>query len=162
MSAYIHETVEALKNSCQTDNVFDIARDLGVFVSRRELGGLKGFYAIINNERHIVINPALAEPEQRAVCAHELGHDQLHRRFVRASAFREFTFFDLSRQPEFQANLFAAELLISDEVMLEEIRRWSLPELNMMLELPPGVAELKFRSLKNRGLCAETFLISDI
>lgn len=92
MSAYIHETVEALKNSCQTDNVFDIARDLGVFVSRRELGGLKGFYAIINNERHIVINPALAEPEQRAVCAHELGHDQLHRRFVRASAFREFTF----------------------------------------------------------------------
>lgn len=52
--------------------------------------------------------------------------------------------------------------MISDEVMLEEIRRWSLPELNMMLELPPGVAELKFRSLKNRGLCAETFLISDI
>ena len=69
-----------LVKRCNTRDPFKIAEAIGVkvmFVDNFEK--LKGVYRVIKRNRWIFINSNLSERMQRIVCAHELGHDQLHR-----------------------------------------------------------------------------------
>ena len=54
----------------------------------------------------------------RIVCAHELGHDQLHRNMAKTTPIHEFMLYDMKSKPEYEANIVAAEILMdSDEVL---------------------------------------------
>ena len=55
----------------------------------------------------------------RIVCAHELGHDQLHREFAASNTLQEFMLYDMNSIQEYEANVFAANLLLEDEAVLE-------------------------------------------
>ncbi|MGN1120146.1 MAG: ImmA/IrrE family metallo-endopeptidase [Oscillospiraceae bacterium] len=101
-------------------DVFETAENSGVKVWFRQLGSLKGFYLCENGVRYIIINEALDRSEKRVVCAHELGHDRLHRE-LSAGGIRENTMLLSCDKTEREANLFAAELLISDEEILSEL-----------------------------------------
>lgn len=71
---------EKLVKRCGSRAPFEIARQLGVHVMLCEnLGSLKGMYRVIKRNRFIFLNNSLDENMLRIVCAHELGHDQLHR-----------------------------------------------------------------------------------
>ena len=66
----------------------------------------------------IILNNDLSEHMQRIVCAHELGHDQLHRELAQNSPLREFVIYDMKSKPEYEANIVASEILLdSDEVL---------------------------------------------
>ena len=58
---------------------------------------------------------------KKLVLLHEIGHDQLHRdRANDCGGFCEYDIFDMrNRAMEYEANLFAAEFLISDEDLYE-------------------------------------------
>lgn len=95
-------------------NIFDTAANSGANVWLRELGGLKGFYVCEKGRRYIVVNRSLNALMRKTVCAHELGHDMLHRE-LSAGGIRENTLFLAGNKTEREANLFAAEVLITDD-----------------------------------------------
>ena len=80
-----------LVKRCGTRDPFEIAADIGVEVMFCDnFGPLKGMYRVIKRNRFIFINNQLSEQMQRIVCAHELGHDQLHRNLAKDNPLREF------------------------------------------------------------------------
>lgn len=95
-------------------DIFETAENSGATLWFRDLGSLKGFYLYENSKRYIIINRSLRKIVQRTVCAHELGHDMLHRE-LSAGGIREHSLFLANNKTEREANLFAAEVLISDD-----------------------------------------------
>ena len=66
----------------------------------------------------LYLNNSLDENMLRIVCAHELGHDQLHRNMAKTTPIHEFMLYDMKSKPEHEANIVAAEILMdSDEVL---------------------------------------------
>lgn len=61
---------------------------------------------------------------QRMVCAHELGHDQLHRELAKGSALQEFLLYDMATRPEYEANVVAAEILLDTDTLLSYIYQY--------------------------------------
>lgn len=80
-----------LVKRCGTRDPFEIAKSIGVEVMYcDDFGPLKGMYRVIKRNRFVFINRDLPEQMQRIVCAHELGHDQLHRNLAKDTPLREF------------------------------------------------------------------------
>ncbi len=110
---------DALVKRFKTRDPFEIAKGLGIEVLFcKGFGSLKGMYRVIKKNRFIFINADLSEQMKRIVCAHELGHDQLHRNLAKTGAIQEFMLYDMSTRPEYEANMVAAEILLdSDEIL---------------------------------------------
>lgn len=108
-----------------TRDPFEIASGLGIEVLFCEgFGSLKGMYRVIQRNRFIFLNQELAPRMQRIVCAHELGHDQLHRSLAKGGALHEFMLYDMTTKPEYEANIVAAEILLDTDVILDYIYRY--------------------------------------
>jgi Zn-dependent peptidase ImmA (M78 family) len=108
-----------LVRQCETNDPFRIAREAGAEIFFRDLGKLKGMYACIKRNRYIVINQYMNSRLQRLVCAHELGHDQFHRSLATNRWMQEFMLYNMNQRPEYEANVFAAELLLQDGDIIE-------------------------------------------
>ena len=105
-----------------TRDPFKIAKELGIKVMFvNDFDKLKGVYRVIKRNRWIFINSNLSEWMQKVVCAHELGHDQLHREFAKGDGLLEFVIYDMNNRPEYEANVFAAQILLPDDEILEHI-----------------------------------------
>lgn len=72
--------------------------------------------------------------------------------------FQELELFDTIIPTEYEANLFAAELIISDEEILELLNDRDKSFFSMAKELyvPAELLDFKFRVLKNKGLKIES------
>ena len=135
-----------------TSDPFSLARGLGLDVDYADLGELKGFYVAYKTGRYIVINRHLDEHMARLVLAHEIGHDMLHRDIAANGGMGEKSFFDMTSKPEREANIFAAELLISDDDMVELGERGcTIEEAAKELGVHTAVAMIKARSMEERG-----------
>ena len=89
---------EKLVKRCGSRDPFEIARQLGINVMLCEnFGSLKGMYRVIKRNRFIFLNNSLDENMLRIVCAHELGHDQLHRNMAKTTPIHEFMLYDSTR-----------------------------------------------------------------
>ena len=99
-----------------TRNPFALADCLGVLY---QIGNCKqaGCYMFLKNHRYIFLSDALEGAELKLVMAHELGHALLDRKancyFIRNKTLL------LNSRFERRANLFAAHLLISDDMLQE-------------------------------------------
>lgn len=142
---YIIQKAEALRRQYKTDNPFAIAEESGVLVRFADLGSLCGMYKVILRNRFVVLNSALSQPMQRIVLAHELGHDRLHRSIVTTDMTTQSELYDLSCQPEFEANLFAAALLI-DAPAAEEMLRGgqTVEQVAKSMQLSPELISIYF------------------
>ena len=105
-----------------TRDPFRIAGELGISVLLCEdFGSLKGMYRVIKRNRFIFLNKDLGNRMLRIVCAHELGHDRLHRKLAQANSLHEFMLYDMTTKPEYEANIVAAEILLDTDEILEYI-----------------------------------------
>ena len=105
-----------LVRRCGTRDPFRIAQELGIEVLFcDDFGPLKGMYRVIKRNRFIFINKDLSSRMQRIVCAHELGHDQLHRHLAKGNTLQEFMLYDMATKPEYEANIVAAEKEVRKE-----------------------------------------------
>ncbi len=135
-----------------TSDPFSLAMGLGLDVDYADLGELKGFYVVYKTGRYIVINQNLDERMTKLVLAHEIGHDMLHRDIAENGGMGERSFFDMTSKPEREENIFAAELLISDEEMVELGERGcTIEEAASELGVHTKVAMIKARSMEERG-----------
>lgn len=101
----------------ETRNPFRLAEYLNVFVHVGPLGNRAGCYMFLKNHKCIFLNEDLNEQENMLVMAHELAHSIMHRKencyFIRNKTLL------LTSKIETEANMFAAELLIPDDLIYE-------------------------------------------
>ena len=116
MGNQIKDIVYHYIHKYNTRNPFKLAVFLGIEV---QMGtpGCAGCYMFLKNHRYIFLDQNLAELELMQVMAHELGHAILHKKqncyFIRNKTLL------LNSKTEIEANLFAAELLINNNIILE-------------------------------------------
>lgn len=104
-----------------TCDPFTLAREMHIELLVRELGTLKGFYKDVYGTPFIFLSRHLSRGEATLVCAHELGHHLLHRQFA-AFGFEEVSVFSPASRREYEANLFAAELLLDTKEVFDAAR----------------------------------------
>ncbi len=104
-----------------TRDPFTLAREIHIELLVRELGTLKGFYKDVYGTPFIFLSRHLSRGEATLVCAHELGHHLLHRQFA-AFGFEEVSVFSPASRREYEANLFAAELLLDTKEVFDAAR----------------------------------------
>lgn len=132
-------------------DIFETAENSGAKVWFRDLGSLKGFYVFVNGSRYIVINENLDDVTSAVVCAHEFGHDLLHRE-LSEGGIRENTLFLENNKTEREANLFAAEILVSDSEILEGIADYNnLQTLAAEMCMPIEIIDFKLEILNFKG-----------
>ena len=106
-----------------TRDPFRICREKGIEVMfRDDFTGQKGAFSLMLNVPFIFINNNLSDEMKRIVCAHELGHAMLHRKLCRQKknqTIYEYEIFDIRNSTEYEANIFAANLLIDEREMNE-------------------------------------------
>lgn len=102
-----------------TVNPFKIADALGIEVMVCDIGTRLGCYMYIKKSKCIWINELLEEKDRLFVMAHELGHAVLHPK-ENCYFLRNHTL--LNTRVEQEANQFAVELLISDDMILEAVQ----------------------------------------
>ena len=105
----------------KTSDPFELAKRLGIIVKfRSDFVRQRGASVIILGNRIIFINANLSDQMQRMVCAHELGHLLLHRAaYGKAAWVLNHELFDIRNQLEYEANVFAANLLIDESEMFD-------------------------------------------
>lgn len=121
--SYLTNKADSIYKKYKTRDPFEIAFEMGIHVSfRDDFSKLYGMYAYVLKNRYIYINSHISKEKQKIVCAHELGHDILHRELAKGQALQEFQLYDMQLRTEYEANVFAANLLIDEEDMLDCIQ----------------------------------------
>ena len=130
----------------------EILKERGILTLFQDMGkrpdSCKGFYLHQDRIGCVTINSALGVDMQRIIAAHELGHALLHK-----TAAQDFCVFDDASRLEYEANLFAAELLLGDDETLGALREENdFCSVAAALYVPPQLLAFKLRSLNRRGL----------
>jgi len=150
---YITKKGAKLVQRCGTRDPFKIAKEIGInvmFVDDFEK--LKGVYRVIKRNRWIFINSNLPERMQRIVCAHELGHDQLHRALAKGDGLMEFVLYDMDSRPEFEANVLASQILLPDDEIIEHIYNGcDAEQIARIMNSDINLVALKVASLNRQG-----------
>ena len=129
-----------------------LARELGVRVHDADFVKLKGVYKVIKRNPFIFIKKDLDPVMRKIVLLHELGHHALHRK--EAQIFQEFSLFTdmtVSRM-EYEANLFAAEISLPDDEILDYIYQgYDAEFIAAAMNSDINLVALKVEELKRRG-----------
>ncbi|MBR5046639.1 MAG: ImmA/IrrE family metallo-endopeptidase [Eubacterium sp.] len=141
-----------------TRDPFKLADRLGISVRYINTKRQKGFCTNILNNYYIHINENLSSQMQRMTCAHELGHILLHKDRLRRKKdgrfqrIVEMELFDITSSTEYEANLFAANLLIDENVLadlLQEER--DIVSIASSLDVNVNLLALKLAEMKKGG-----------
>ena len=151
---YITRRANELTQKYATRNPYELCDALDIRVRLKDLGGdIKAYYFYHSRIRSIVLNSRISEDFRKILAAHELGHDVLHREAAMQQGFREVDMFDVARPIEYEANLFAAEILIDDAELLEllDCEDTSFHDIARQLYVPAPLLDFKLRIMKNKG-----------
>ena len=113
----IYKKAELLIRKSGTNNVLQIANNLGIKLYYENYEKLLGMYTCRWKHRIIFLNNNLEDYMLQMVLAHEIGHDILHRDLA-SEGLKEFTLFNLKNITEYEANAFAAHILLKNEDIL--------------------------------------------
>ena len=142
-----------LKHKYSTNDPFKIAKVLGIHIMfRDDFKSLYGMYTYMLKNRFIMINSNISENKQKIVCAHELGHDLFHRDIAEKQVLQEFVLYDMQMRTEYEANVFAANLLIDDEDLFDYIAKgYDSMQIANALDCDVNLIALKTNSLITEG-----------
>lgn len=116
----------------------EIARRKGIVVMYEPFKTIYGYYNASNRIEMIHVNQNLGDDMRRFVIAHELGHRMLHPHinvpFLRANTLQSI------EKIEWQANKFAVELLIPDELLADGM---TIYDAAAACGVPGHLAEIK-------------------
>ncbi|MFU0784262.1 ImmA/IrrE family metallo-endopeptidase [Clostridium sp.] len=140
---WIKQIVDGLIEMYGTRDVYELLNYLEVTLIRKKLfKNEKGrFFRDMFGNESIFISNDLSDKEEKVVIAHELGHLILHTD-LSTSSYTENHLLSKGRI-ETQADKFAAELLIPDDVEIHE--GITIQQLACYLGVPEELVKLKFR-----------------
>ena len=136
----IKRTVQKLSKKYKTNAPFKLASELDILVVYENLGSILGYFDAHFRMKTIHINENAPEELKGFICAHELGHAVLHAK-VNTPFLSAYTLYSVGKI-ERQANTFAVELLLPDDI-ITEYPALSLYNLSRMVNIPSGMECLK-------------------
>lgn len=150
----IYKIADNIKKEYNGQSVSDIIKDLGIKIFFKDLGTeencLKSFCLLTDYGNCITINSNLSESQTDIILAHELGHVLLHN-CLKNDIFIETNTFLNAGKCEAEANFFAAELLLDDEVILDNFEFNSFYATAAINHIYPELLYYKIIILKLKG-----------
>jgi len=140
----IRKIVNRLIRRAGTNNPFEICEVLGVYIKYKDLGNVLGFFKCHRRQKLIYINNKLCSEKAKQVCAHELGHVILHP--CVNTVYLDVCTYAVTEKFENEANMLAAELLITDEDVLEH-KDQSIESIAGVLGVNKKLVEYKLKGL---------------
>lgn len=145
---------------------WNLASAMGIFVAEYSMGtepnSCKGFFMYQSRMKHITINSDLTDVVKRIILAHEIGHAVLHHEASKMRAFHDFSLYDNSSRLEYEANLFATEYLLDDEIVRERLNEDTFFfSVAKELMVPAELLDFKFRILKRKGWHIESPILAN-
>lgn len=148
----IYRMAQSLIKEHGTRDPFELAGALDVHVEYNyALKECKGLYLQVLGNKFAYLNGNLDEHIRRVVLAHELGHDLLHQEIAQVG-IQEFSLYDMQNRVEYEANLFAADFLLSDKEVLSYAKeQYDVPQIASMLYTDMNLVLVKMYSMSQRG-----------
>lgn len=153
----MNEAVKAANKLIRTHeerNPEKLARRLGIWIKSTPFKEQKGVYTIINRQPIIFVKDDITSAMRSMVIAHELGHHMLHRGELKKRAkFQEHNiFYADNNHMEYEANLFAAQLMLPDDEILEYLYQgYSVSQIARAMRSNVNLVALKISELNSRG-----------
>jgi Zn-dependent peptidase ImmA (M78 family) len=141
----VKDTVSSLIKKYGTSDPFELADYLNISVFYENLGTINGYYNKPLRMKQIHINQNLEPHLKKYACAHELGHAIMHPNSS-TPFLRKETLFSINKM-EIEANTFAVNLLIPDEVILENYH-YTVGQLSRILGYEKALIELRLKSYR--------------
>ena len=116
----IKARVNRLVRFYKTRDPFEMIKGMNIILVNYPLEGVRGFYQYFQRNNIIYLDEKLSDSERRFVLAHELGHMMLHKK-SNAIFMDTRTQFNTSKYEQ-EANLFAMELLLPDQILDEYVQ----------------------------------------
>ena len=138
----IKKKADSLVRKFQTRNPFEIIQGLNVILVFAPLVNTRAFYQYFQRNNIIYIDVSLTKQEQAFECAHEMGHMFLHKK-ANAIFMDTRTNFN-SDKFELEADIFAMDLLVGDDV-LSEYSSYNTDQLTRLLGYEKRLIELRLR-----------------
>lgn len=139
--------VNDLEQLCEAMNILLIDQETPLSTEK-----FKGLFLISSRTKVIVLNSKLNSVCRRIVLAHEIGHSILHSHLAPIRPFQDFDLFGMKNQCEFEANVFAAEILLQDEEVLSVLNDdTTFFAAAQSLGVPQEMLDFKFRIMKHKG-----------
>ena len=113
----IRRLANSFARKYQSRNPFEIIQGMNAILVFAPLIDVRGFYQFFQRNNIIYIDESLPEHEQKFVCAHELGHMLMHRK--ENTVFMDTRTYLKTTPYEIEADKFAIELLVPNEIILE-------------------------------------------
>jgi Zn-dependent peptidase ImmA (M78 family) len=131
-----------------------IAQEEGILIIPTPFKKQKGAYKVIERQSIIFINECLSPTIREIVFGHELGHHFLHRKkAIQYGGFQEFNLFDMrNNRMEYEANLFAAQLMLPDDEIKEYIYKgFDVQQIAKAMQSDINLVAIKVSELNRRG-----------
>lgn len=139
---YVSELVQKIVKKYKTTNPFAICEQKNIDILYDDLEpDVRGFYQYYKRKSMVHLNCNISEEEQRIVLAHELGHAIMHKGYN--CVFLSRHTYMTKDIYEYQANKFAASLLLPDAVP-KEYQDMSTQQLAMLYRVPVEFIEMKW------------------
>jgi Zn-dependent peptidase ImmA (M78 family) len=138
----IKDIVRKLVRKYKTSNPYELADYLNIIVLIDNLDeSIRGYFHYFKRNKIIHINSKLSDKDKRIVLAHELGHAVLHPKLN--IIFMEHNTYFVKSKYEYEANKFAAEILVPDD-LLSTYPDYTLQQISCLEGIPEYLIELKF------------------
>lgn len=137
-----------------TRNPYALADVMNITILPHKFKLQRGAYKVILNNRFIFIKDDLSPVMEKIVLLHEIGHDVLHRHEAIANGgFKEFNIFDMRQnRMEYEANIFASQISLPDDEILEYIERgYDIQQIAGAMHSDINLVALKNDTLISQG-----------
>ena len=159
MNTRIIDTADVVVRRYKTRNPEEIISQRAIKLKDiRFCHDLLGYYTVLLNCEYIGINPNCTAAQRISALAHELGHALFDRKHASSGqAFQDTYFYSLDNsKAERRANIFASELLLSDDDILRSIGYYEFNADRVHLEANmPFHASAAYRAMKYQELLQE-------
>lgn len=151
----IKDTILHLTKKYNTSDPFELADALKIAVYYEELGTIKGYYNNPLRMKQIHINSSLSDQDAKFTCAHELGHAIMHPN-ASTPFLRSKTLLSVDKL-EIEANTFAVNLLIPDEIIAEN-QNYTTEQLSRLLGYNQELIKLRMKAFyQEKALDHQTY-----
>lgn len=148
------EVANRIYKQYETRNPDKLAKYLNIIVMPRPFQKQKGAYKIVERNPFIFIKDNLHPVTRSIVMFHEIGHHLQHReQAIALGGFHEFVIFDMhDNLMEYEANMFAAQISLPDDDILELIYQgFDVGQIARAMNSDINLVALKVAALNNRG-----------
>ncbi|BDR67234.1 Zn peptidase [Clostridium tetani] len=139
----IKELILGLIDTYGTNDPFELCDHLEIKIMESNLGNeINGFFQRTENGCEIIhLNSNLNHHNKKSICAHELGHALLHTNL--SIGFFIENSLQVKSKYEIQADNFAAELLLPNELDIE-FKYMNVNQLSCVFKVPKEFIKYKY------------------